>query len=93
MIGESRVGLLAVLFLITCIGLGYFGGELARRRGWKQWLLIFMSAGIAIIWPVVFVADSWYGLMTHFPTGLEDPGDAPLCDFVIAKASDMPGSH
>jgi hypothetical protein len=66
-----------IVFVMSCVGLGYLAGFLVRRRGWPGWVLGLMVFAIACIWPVMAVG---FVLYTGGRYAAQHPGevnDAP----------------
>ena len=50
-----RLTVAIVIFLTTCIGLGWLAGFIVRRYDWPGWLLALLVIAGACLWPVAVV--------------------------------------
>lgn len=44
-----------IIFVTSCVSLGYLAGLWARRHNWPGWVRGLLSVAIAFLWPVIVV--------------------------------------
>jgi hypothetical protein len=64
-----------IIFVTSCIGLGYFGGFCVRRFRWPGWLLGVWVCGFAFLWPVTVMIYVWFDAQRYLRQHPHD--DAP----------------
>ena len=50
-----RLAVAIIIFVTSCVGLGYFAEYCVRLRKWPGWVLGLMVLAVAVLWPVVVV--------------------------------------
>ena len=50
-----RLATAIIVFVASCLGLGYLAGCWVRRRKWPGWVAGLMSFTVAFLWPVIVV--------------------------------------
>lgn len=51
-----RLATAIIVFVASCVGLGYLSQFWVRRRKWPGWIAGLMSFAFALLWPVIVVA-------------------------------------
>jgi hypothetical protein len=64
-----------IVFVASCIGLGYLVEFLVRHRGWPRWISGLMSFAIAFLWPSIVVCYTIYDARRY--SSLHPHDDAP----------------
>ena len=70
-----RLATAIVVFVTTCVGLGYLADTLIHRRNWPDWLLALAVLAIAFVWPILIVAYTVYDARWYLSQHPHD--DAP----------------
>ena len=61
-----------VIYVASCVGLGYAAGTWVRRRRWPGWAGGLMALAIACLWPALAVGFVYYTGSRYLT---EHPGD------------------
>ena len=64
-----------IVYVTSCIGLGYLAETLVSCRKWLGWVVVLMVIGIALLWPAIFVSYIVYD--AHRYLSLHPRDDAP----------------
>jgi len=70
-----RLTTFIVVFVTTCIGLGYFAEFCVRRFQWPRWLLGILVVALAFVWPIAVVVYVWFDAQRYLRQHPHD--DAP----------------
>jgi len=44
-----------IIFVTSCVGLGFLAESWVLRRGWPEWASGLMSAAVALLWPAILI--------------------------------------
>jgi hypothetical protein len=67
-----RLATLVVVFVTSCVGLGYLTECWVIKHKWRGWVTVSMAIGIALLWPVIMLLDFMYESRQHL---LQYPND------------------
>jgi hypothetical protein len=70
-----RLAAAIIVFVSSCLGLGYLAGLWVQRRGWPGWVSGLMSLALAILWPALIVGYVIYDARRYH--ALHPHDDAP----------------
>jgi|SRR5215471_2097031 len=70
-----RLTILIIIFLTSCIGLGYFAELYVRRFRWPGWVVGILIFAFAFLWPVTAVIYVWFDAQRYLRQHPHD--DAP----------------
>ena len=70
-----RLAIAIIVFVTTCVGLGYLADSWIQRRKWPDWVLALAVFIIAFLWPVVVVTYTIYDAQRYLRQHPHD--DAP----------------
>src|SRR5215213_673810 len=71
----GRLATAIIVFVVSCIGLGYLAEFWVRRCGWPRWVSGLMTFAIAFLWPVIVVCYTIYDARRYLDLHPRD--DAP----------------
>ena len=71
----ARLAVAIVIFVASCVGLGYFAEYCVRRRKWPGWVLGLMVLAVAVLWPIVVVLYIFHDARNYLSQHPHD--DAP----------------
>jgi uncharacterized membrane protein len=70
-----RLATAIMIFVTSCVGLGYLAEYCVRPRKWPGWVLGLMVLAVAVLWPVVVVLYTIHDAHTYLSQHPHD--DAP----------------
>ena len=70
-----RLAAAIIVFVASCIGLGYLAEFWVRRHGWPRWVSGLMPFAIAFLWPAILICYTIYDARRYL--ALHPRDDAP----------------
>jgi hypothetical protein len=70
-----RLAIAIIVFVTSCVGLGYFAEYFVRRHKWPEWIVGLIVFGVAVLWPAVVLLYTIYDASNYLSQHPND--DAP----------------